>query len=58
MTPQYPEPRLFNRNLVLFMGGWALLSFVILGVSGVLFNLYAVRLGIPSGFVGLLAGAF
>lgn len=58
MTPQEIEPRLFNRNLVLFMGGWALLSFVILGVSGVLFNLYAVRLGIPSGFVGLMAGAF
>jgi MFS family permease len=47
---------LFNRNLVLYTGGWSVFG-VGLGVWSVLFNLYAVRLGIPSGFVGVLAGA-
>ena len=55
MTPQEIEPRLLNRNLVLFIAGWAVFSFSF-SVWGVLFNLYLVRLGIQSGSVGVMNG--
>ena len=35
-----PESRLFNRNLVHYLGGWALFAFAGQGVMGVLLNLY------------------
>lgn len=38
-----PESRLFNRNLVHYLGGWALFAFAGQGVMGVLLNLYFVQ---------------
>ncbi len=51
-----PESRLFNRNLVHYLGGWALFAFAGQGVMGVLLNLYFVRLGFEAGVIGVMTG--
>ena len=52
-----PEPRLFNRNFLLYMGGWAITAFAYTGVLGVLFNLFLLRLGFGAEFIGALTGS-
>ena len=52
-----PQPRLLNRNFLLYMGGWAITAFAYTGVLGVLFNLYLLRLGFGAEFIGALTGS-
>ncbi|HSM70190.1 MAG TPA: MFS transporter [Anaerolineales bacterium] len=44
----------FNRNIRLFLTAWALLAFAYFGIQGVLFNLYLLRLGFDTQFIGSL----
>ncbi len=44
--------RLFNRNTRLFLVSWALLWFARYGITGVLFNLYLLRLSFGPEFIG------
>ena len=57
MSHSEPTPRLLNRNLLLYMGGWAITAFAYTGVLGVLFNLFLLRLGFGAEFIGALTGA-
>jgi MFS family permease len=52
-----PETRLLNRNLVHYLGGWAVFAFSGQGLMSVLLNLYMVRLGFSTGSIGVMAGA-
>ena len=56
MSHSEPESRLLNRNLVHYLGGWALFAFAGQGVMGVLLNLYFVRLGFEAGVIGVMTG--
>ena len=47
----------FNRNIRLFLSAWALIAFAYFGIQGVLFNLYLLRLGIDTQFIGSLIAA-
>lgn len=47
----------FDRNIWLFLSSSALLAFAYLGVMGVLFNLFLLRLGYGPRFIGLLTGS-
>lgn len=49
------RPR-FNRDIRLYLLAWALVAFAYVGVQGVLFNLYLLRLGYDTAFIGLLIG--
>jgi len=51
------ESRLLNRNLVHYLGGWAIFAFSGQGLMSVLLNLYMVRLGFTTGSIGVMAGA-
>jgi len=44
----------FNRNIRLFLTAWALLAFAYFGIQGVLLNLYLLRLGFDTQFIGSL----
>ena len=44
----------FNRNVRLFLLAWALIAFGYFGVQGVLLNLYLLRLGFDTQFIGSL----
>ena len=44
----------FNRNIRLFLLAWALIAFAYFGVQGVLLNLYLLRLGFGTQFIGSL----
>jgi len=44
----------FNRNIRLFLTAWALIAFAYFGIQGVLFNLYLLRLGFDTQFIGSL----
>jgi len=44
----------FNRNIRLFLTAWALLAFAYFGMQGVLLNLYLLRLGFDTQFIGSL----
>jgi MFS family permease len=44
----------FNRNIRLFLAGWALIAFAYFGIQGVLLNLYLLRLGFDTQFIGSL----
>ncbi len=44
----------FNRNIRLFLAAWALIAFAYFGVQGVLLNLYLLRLGFDTQFIGSL----
>ena len=52
-----PEPRILNRNFLLYMGGWAVTAFAYFGILGVLFNLFLLRLGFGAEFIGVLTGS-
>jgi MFS family permease len=47
----------FNPSVLLWLLTWALFAFGYFGLQGVLFNLYLVRLGFGTEFIGLLAGS-
>jgi len=47
----------FNRNIRLFLSAWALIAFAYFGIQGVLFNLYLLRLGFDTQFIGSLIAA-
>jgi len=44
----------FNRNIRLFLTAWALIAFAYFGIQGVLLNLYLLRLGFDTQFIGSL----
>ena len=44
----------FNRNIRLFLLAWALVAFAYFGIQGVLLNLYLLRLGFDTQFIGSL----
>src|SRR4029453_16949911 len=44
----------FNRNIRLCLIAWALIGFGYFGVQGVLLNLYLLRLGFDTRFIGSL----
>ena len=44
----------FNRSIRLFLTAWALIAFAYFGIQGVLFNLYLLRLGFDTQFIGSL----
>jgi len=44
----------FNRNIRLFLTAWALLAFAYFGIQGVILNLYLLRLGFDTQFIGSL----
>jgi len=44
----------FNRNIRLFLLVWALIAFAYFGIQGVLLNLYLLRLGFDTLFIGSL----
>ena len=47
----------FNRNIRLYLIAWGLLAFGYIGIQGVLFNLYLLRLGYDPELIGLLVGS-
>ncbi|NLS76442.1 MAG: MFS transporter [Chloroflexi bacterium] len=48
--------RRFNRDVRLALSSHALVSFAMVGIMGVLFNLYLLRLGFDAVYIGLVAG--
>ena len=57
ITTYVQKLRLFSRDVRLYLTTWALLGFSWMGITGVLFNLYLLRLGYGPEFVGLVNGA-
>ncbi len=57
MRTYWRNLRSFDRNIVLFLASWALAAFGYFGVQGVLLNLFLLRLGYGTAFIGVLIGA-
>lgn len=52
--PRFGLP--FNRDVRLYLLAWSLVAFGHFGIQGVLFNLYLLRLGHDTAFIGMLVG--
>ena len=48
--------RKMNKNVVLFLAAWSVVSFAYFGINAVLFNLFLLRLGLDTAFIGALIG--
>jgi len=46
----------FGRDILLYLLAWGFVAFGYVGIQGVLFNLYLLRLGYDTAFIGLLIG--
>lgn len=57
MASYWKAFRQFDRNILLYLFYWSMISFAYFGIVGVLMNLYLLRLGYETEFIGLVLGS-